>query len=55
MSVDVTALLPGWGAFEAAYAAAQWYFECARHTGEPCAGVTFDLIKCFNAINRATD
>ena len=52
MTYDITGLLPGRGAFEAAYTA-QWFFEQAHHLGEHCAGVTLDLVKCFNAINRS--
>ena len=51
MSSDITGLLPGRGAFEAAYAT-QYFFEEAHDAGEPCAGITLDLVKCFNAINR---
>ena len=52
MTCDITGLLPGRGAFEAAYAT-QWFFEKAHAAGEPCAGITLDLVKCFNAINRS--
>ena len=52
MTCDITGLLPGRGAFEAAYAT-QCFFEEAHDAGEPCAGITLDLVKCFNAINRS--
>ena len=52
MTCDITGLLPGRGAFEAAYAT-QCFFEEAHAAGEPCAGITLDLVKCFNAINRS--
>ena len=52
MTCDITGLLPGRGAFEAAYAT-QYFFEEAHAAGEPCAGITLDLVKCFNAINRS--
>ena len=52
MTSDITGLLPGRGAFEAAYAT-QWFFEGAHHNNEQCAGITLDLVKCFNAINRS--
>ena len=51
MSPDITGLLPGRGAFQAAYSS-QWFFEVAHHLNEQCAGLTLDLVKCFNAINR---
>ena len=31
----------------------QCFFEEAHAAGEPCAGITLDLVKCFNAINRS--
>ena len=46
MSPDITGLL-----FQAAYSS-QWFFEVAHHLNEQCAGLTLDLVKCFNAINR---
>ena len=51
MTPDITGLLPGRGAFLAAYHT-QWFFEQAHFQQESCAGVTLDLVKCFNAINR---
>ena len=51
MTHDITGLLPGRGAFLAAYHT-QWFFEQAHFQQESCAGVTLDLVKCFNAINR---
>ena len=51
MTCDITGLLPGRGAFEAAYVT-QWFSEDAHRQGEHCAGVTLDLVKCFNAITR---
>ena len=51
MTTDITGLLPGCGAFEAAYCS-QRFFEQAHLQQESCAGVTLDLVKCFNAMNR---
>ena len=52
MTCDITGLLAARGAFEAAYSA-QWFFEQAYRNEEQCAGITLDLVKCFNAINRS--
>lgn len=51
MTCDITGLLPERGAFETAYAT-QWFFEEAHRQGEHCAGLTLDLVKCFNMVNR---
>ena len=51
MTPDITGLLPGRGAFETAYTT-QWFFEAAQSKGNKCAGITLDLVKCFNIINR---
>ena len=49
MTQDITGLLPGRGAYLAAYHT-QWFFEQAHFQQEPCAGVTLDLVKCLNVV-----
>eukprot|EP00438_Fugacium_kawagutii_P026374 Skav206095 [mRNA] locus=scaffold2150:239336:242452:- [translate_table: standard] len=49
---QVTGLLPGRGAFAAIFNQ-QWAVEKAKSSHQCLQGITLDLTKCFNAINRS--
>eukprot|EP00438_Fugacium_kawagutii_P026178 Skav220536 [mRNA] locus=scaffold1629:218190:228022:+ [translate_table: standard] len=48
---QITGLLPKRGSHQASWKQ-QWALEVARHQGESLQGLTLDLTKCFNLIDR---
>lgn len=50
---EVTGLLPGRGAMQASYTPRPWVIEAAKATGQAIQGLTLDLTKCYNLIDRS--